>query len=85
MSHPYMQPVREPLRSLIYSASDRAIKDVYVGGEQVVRDGAVLTIDLDKALNDLTAAQSVALSAAPQRDWAGRSVDEMSPMVFPVH
>ncbi|MCG8694179.1 MAG: amidohydrolase family protein [Minwuiales bacterium] len=85
MSHPYMQPVREPLRSLIYSASDRAIKDVYVGGEQVVRDGAVLTIDLDKSLHDLTAAQSVALSAAPQRDWASRSVDEMSPMVFPLH
>ena len=32
MSHPYMQPSHEPVRSLIYSASDRAIRHVYVDG-----------------------------------------------------
>ena len=42
MSNPYMQPDYEPIRSLVYSANDRAIKDVYVDGRQVVRDGEVL-------------------------------------------
>ena len=41
MSHPYMQPAHEPVRSLIYSASERAIRHVYVDGTQVVKDGKV--------------------------------------------
>ena len=45
IAHPYMQPAHEPLRSLIYSASERAIRDVYVDGTQVVKDGKVLTVD----------------------------------------
>src|SRR6266508_1607005 len=43
LSHPYMQPAHEPVRSLIYSASERAIRHVYVDGAQVVKDGKVLT------------------------------------------
>ena len=49
MSHPYMQPAHEPVRSLIYSASDRAIRHVYVDGRQVVKDGKVLTVDVEAA------------------------------------
>jgi cytosine/adenosine deaminase-related metal-dependent hydrolase len=45
LNHPYMQPLREPLRSLIYSTSDRAIRDVYIDGVQVVDKGEVLYID----------------------------------------
>ena len=33
-----MRPVRDPLRSLIFHAADRAVRDVFVGGEQVVAD-----------------------------------------------
>ena len=82
--HPYMQPLREPLRSLIYSASDRPVRDVYVDGEQVVRGGEVLTIDVADAAAQLNAAQSKNIAGARQRDWANRTVDEMSPMVYPV-
>jgi 5-methylthioadenosine/S-adenosylhomocysteine deaminase len=28
--------------------------------------------------------QAEAIAAAPQRDWAGRGLDELSPRVFPV-
>ena len=49
MSHPYMQPAHEPVRSLIYSASERAIRHVYVDGTQVVKDGKVLTVDVEAA------------------------------------
>ena len=34
-----MRPTHEPIRSLIYAASDRAIRHVYVDGKQVVEDG----------------------------------------------
>jgi 5-methylthioadenosine/S-adenosylhomocysteine deaminase len=84
MTHPYMQPVHDPLRSLVYSASERAVRDVYVEGEQVVRDGAVLTIDVEAALETLARAQAATLATTADRDWAHRTVDEMSPRVFPV-
>jgi len=84
LDHPYMRPVREPLRSLIFSASDRAIRDVYVGGARVVAKGEVLHIDVDKALAELSAAQAETIATVHERDWAGRSVTEMTPMVFPV-
>ena len=37
ITHPRMQPARDPLRSLIYSAGDRALKAVYVDGHKVAR------------------------------------------------
>ncbi len=83
LGHPAMRPVRDPIRSLIHSASDRAVRDVYVGGRQVVRDGAVLTIDREAALDALAEAQAEALARVPERDWAGRTAEEMSPLVYP--
>ncbi len=82
ITHPYMQPAREPLRSLIYSASDRAVRDVYVDGRQVVRNGRPLLIDLAPALATLARAQADVLASTADRDWAGRDVDELSPMVY---
>ncbi len=82
MTHPYMRPVHDPLRSLVYSASDRAIRDVFIDGEQVVRDGEVLTIDVAAALATLDRAQQAALATTAERDWAHRTVDKMSPRVF---
>jgi len=83
-THPYMRPVHDPLRSLVYSASERAVRDVYVEGEQVVRNGEVLTIDVEAALETLRRAQAATLATTAERDWADRTVDEMSPRVFPV-
>jgi len=83
-THPYMRPVHDPLRSLVYSASERAVRDVYVEGEQVVRNGEVLTIDVEAALETLRRAQAATLATTAERDWAHRTVDEMSPRVFAV-
>ena len=84
MSNPYMQPDYEPIRSLVYSANDRAIKDVYVDGRQVVRDGEVLDFDIGEDLEMLRRGQAEAVAAAPQRDWAGRGLEQLSPRVFPI-
>ena len=83
LAHPYMRPLRDPLRSLVFSADDRAIRDVYVDGQCVVRDGEVLTIDVEAALDELAAAQARSLTTVPERDWAQRGIDDLSPMVYP--
>lgn len=82
LRHPFMRPAREPIRSVLYSAGDRAIKDVYVDGVQVVRDGEVLTIDVERALCEVEASQRATLAKASANDWAKRSVEVMSPTVF---
>ncbi len=84
LKNPAMMPVREPLRSLIYVAQDRAVRDVFVNGEQVVRDGHVLTIDLAAESQALEEAQARSMAQVPGRDWAGRTTDELAPMVLPV-
>ena len=80
---PTMRPVRDPLRSLIYGAADRAVRDVYVDGIEVVANRKVLTLDIDGALDRLQAAQDRAEAAIPGRDPAGRPGHEISPLVLP--
>ena len=82
LRHPSMMPVREPLRSLIYVAADRAIRDVYVEGQLVLENGTPLNIDLATAAQALEEAQHRSLEQVPNRDWACRNADELAPMVF---
>lgn len=84
LADPAMIPVREPLRSLIYVAGARAVRDVFVDGRQVVADGRLTTVDMDRALADLRDAQGRAIPAVPDIDWAGRPLDELAPMALPV-
>ncbi len=84
LENPAMRPLRDPLRSLIFTAAERAVRDVYVGGEQVVRDGRVLTLDRDAALARLVDVRARAEARVPERDWAGRTGEELSPLSLPV-
>lgn len=82
LDHPSMMPVREPLRSLIYVAADRAVRDVYVDGILVVEGGNPLNIDLQAASEALESAQKRSLEKVPDLDWAGRDANELAPMVL---
>lgn len=82
ITHPMMRPARDPVRSLIYAAGDRAVKAVYVDGRQVVRDGEVLTMDYRAAAEHLHEAQKRVAAKVPERDWAHRSVEKISPPSF---
>ena len=84
ISNPAMKPLRDPLRSLIYVAAERAVKEVFVDGRHVVVDGDVPAFDLTAALDRLEAAQRRAEEAFKDLDFAGRRHDEASPMVFPL-
>lgn len=84
LDHPMMQPARDPLRSLLFSAQDRAVRHVFVEGRQLVRDGSVLTIDVNEAVETLCHGQVAALPQVAARDWAGRSAEEAFPLALPL-
>jgi 5-methylthioadenosine/S-adenosylhomocysteine deaminase len=81
---PQMRPVRDPLRSFVYHAADRAVRDVFVDGRQVVADHKVLTLDQNDAAVRLAGAQQRMMEAAVRRDYRGRSAVEISPLSLPL-
>jgi len=80
---PAMHPLRDPLKSLVYAAAERAVRDVWVDGRQVVADGRCLTIDYAEAAQAVTAAQRRAEALVPERDWAGRDHWTIAEPVLP--
>lgn len=83
-THPAMQPLRDPLKSLIFTAAERAVRDVFVDGQQVVVDGRVTTLDYPALLREQDAVRARAEARVPEKDWAGRTLDEISPLCLPV-
>jgi cytosine/adenosine deaminase-related metal-dependent hydrolase len=81
---PTMQPLRDPLRSLIFAAAERAVRDVYVDGRQVVRDGEVVTLDLTAALTRLETLRGKAEAEVPAKHWSGRPGHEVAPLALPL-
>jgi 5-methylthioadenosine/S-adenosylhomocysteine deaminase len=82
LTHPMMRPTHDPVRSLIYSAGDRAIQTVFVDGQMVVDQGKVLTMDYPAAAAALHEAQARIKDAVPRLDWAHRSADTISKRTF---
>jgi cytosine/adenosine deaminase-related metal-dependent hydrolase len=79
MDHPAMQPVHDPLRNLIHCAAERAVRNVYVDGRAVVKDGRVVDLDRDGALRELQGAQQRACRRAETNDPRWRSLRELAP------
>ncbi|WP_185983776.1 amidohydrolase family protein [Aureimonas mangrovi] len=84
VTHPMMRPGRDPVRSLVYAAAERAVRAVFVDGQKVVEDGRVLTMDYPAAAERLHEAQKRTEEAAPALDFAGRAVTDYSPLTFPL-
>jgi hypothetical protein len=79
-----MRPLRDPLRSLVYSGVAAAVSDVYVNGQQMVRNREILTMDQEEVYKRLQAGQDRALKRVPEMDWANRTADEISPICLPI-
>jgi cytosine/adenosine deaminase-related metal-dependent hydrolase len=82
ITHPAMQPLYDPVRSLIYAAGERAVRQVFVGGQLIVRDGEALAFDYAEASARLDMAQRRAIDKVPRFDWARRSAAEIMPPAF---
>jgi hypothetical protein len=77
-----MLPLYDPLRSLIFSACDRAVKDVYVGGGKVVGNGKVLTMDHGREAEAVAEIQARVVADIPNRDRKKRHAEEVAPRVY---
>ena len=83
LKNPWMMPARDPLRSLVYTAADRAIQKVFIDGALVVDAGKVLTLDHPAALAALSDAQARMIASVPRHDWANRDAGELTPLSLP--
>ncbi|CAN5315927.1 amidohydrolase family protein [soil metagenome] len=79
-NHPLMQPVRDPLRSFVFHAADRAVRTVLVDGEVVLADGEPVHLDPKAAMETLAEAQARMIRDAPKIDYAQRPGDQISPL-----
>lgn len=52
------QPLYNPVSNLVYCAAGNTVKHVFVGGEQVVRDGRLVRIDQDEVMREVIKAGS---------------------------
>ncbi|MEE9599376.1 MAG: amidohydrolase family protein [Anaerolineales bacterium] len=84
LNHPSMQPVHDPLRSLIETAAERAVRDVIIAGEKVVEDGKVLNLDYLGRSIELEKVRQRMVKMTPKNDRAGRTAEELSPLALPI-
>ena len=66
LNHPLMQPARDPLRSFVFHAADRAVRTVLVDGEVVLEDGEPVHLDPKAAMEKLAEAQARMIRDAPE-------------------
>jgi 5-methylthioadenosine/S-adenosylhomocysteine deaminase len=50
------QPLYNPVSNLVYSATGNTVKHVFIGGEQVVRDGRLVRIDQEELIREIAKA-----------------------------
>lgn len=77
-------PVRDPIRALITCAVGDDVETVFVDGRVVVEEGRVLGVDEQELLTRTQAEAERLWATAPEWDWKGRHLDEISPPSFPV-
>jgi 5-methylthioadenosine/S-adenosylhomocysteine deaminase len=60
-SQPEWQPLYNPVSNLVYSATGSSVRDVFVAGDQVLKDGRLTKIDHDELMREVgIAAQRIA-------------------------
>jgi cytosine/adenosine deaminase-related metal-dependent hydrolase len=84
LDNPAMMPVHDPLKCLVFTAADRAVRDVYVDGRKVVSAGNVLTVDQRAVGIEVAKTQRRVVGTVSGRDYAGRDADAVAPPAFPI-
>jgi cytosine/adenosine deaminase-related metal-dependent hydrolase len=76
--------VHDPIRSLVEYASDGDIDTVIVDGRPLLEGKQALAVDEAKLLADVQESGERAWDAVPAWHWNHATVDEISPMSYPV-
>ena len=82
LTHPAMRPGHDPLRSLVFTAADRAVRDVYVDGRLVYADHRPTGFDAPAASAELTEALATKIAEISALDGVP-PMDEIATMSFP--
>jgi 5-methylthioadenosine/S-adenosylhomocysteine deaminase len=84
LAHPLMQPARDPLRSFVFHAADRAVRTVLVNGDVVLSEGTPVHLDPAGAVERLAEAQARMLKDSVKHDYAGREAEQIAPLSLPI-
>jgi 5-methylthioadenosine/S-adenosylhomocysteine deaminase len=77
-----LTPLRDPVKNIVYNATAEDVDRVWVNGRLVVDGGRVLGCDEHAVLAALQAAGERMWPRMREGDWAGRDVEELSPMTY---
>jgi cytosine/adenosine deaminase-related metal-dependent hydrolase len=77
-----MTPLRDPVKNIVYNASDEDVDRVYVNGRLVVDGGRVQGADEGAILGALQAGGERMWPRMTKYDWAGRGADQLSPQTY---
>jgi 5-methylthioadenosine/S-adenosylhomocysteine deaminase len=77
-----MTPLRDPVKNIVYNASDEDVDRVYVNGRLVVEGGRVLAADEAALLRALQEGGERMWPRMGKHDWAGREADQLSPPTY---
>ena len=81
----HMRPIHDPIKSLVFSATSKAVDTVIVDGEIVVEGREIKTVNEAELIPQLQAASERAVEAAfPGKDYLGRQFHEANPLAFDV-
>ena len=78
-----MTPLRDPVKNIVYNATDEDVDRVWVDGRPVVEDGRVEAADVGTILAALQAGGERMWPRMGSYDWAGRGHDALAPQAYP--
>lgn len=78
----FMTPLRDPVKNIVYSAQAEDLRTVVIDGAVCMEDGRVATLDETEAVAELQQAAERMWQKMETVDWAGRSVDRLSPQTY---
>ena len=77
-------PVRDPINALVEYGSGADVDTVLVDGEIVIANGRSTRIDEDELFAQAEAGAKRAWDSWADRDWNGRSTEDINPPAFPM-
>jgi cytosine/adenosine deaminase-related metal-dependent hydrolase len=77
-------PMRDPVKTIVFTATGRNVSRVIVDGVEIADESGAKTLDTEKLLREMQAAQDTLMKGFAKNHWDGKSHIEVSPMSFPV-
>jgi len=80
---PFMTPLRDPIRNIVYSATPEDLNSTMIAGRMVMKDRIIPGIDMDVLTRDLQKGARDMWDNMQRFDWNRRNIETLSPSSFP--